>query len=229
MFTDLIDGQLSAQEKKWSQEAKSSGLEWICKTRNNYCLYKFESCNHTQEMTTSSAKLKIFRCKTCQRQKLESEANDRGLTYLGKTKNNYAKYRFSSCLHEQEIATANIRQNKFVCQQCGESRFTKPSNLYLHIVSLQGEQVIKVGVAKNIQNRIRAYGLPKDSELKTVIVRPVKTGKDAELAESLICKKFSSDKYKNAKHIFTKSGSTECFAPSKLDEIIDYINNINLG
>jgi hypothetical protein len=228
MFTDLIAGQLTDQETKWSAEASLSGLKWIRKTKNNYCLYRFDDCQHEQEITLSSAKLKSFRCKTCQQEKLQSEAKSKGLIYLGKTKNNYGKYKFLSCSHEQEIATANIRQNKFVCQSCCESRFTKPSNLYVHLVTLQGEQVLKVGVAKNIQNRIKVYGLPKDAELTTVLVKSFPTGKDAEIAESLICQAFKNARYKNSKHIFTNSGSTECFAPSKLNEIVNFINTMQL-
>lgn len=58
--------------------------------------------------------------------KLDSEAVAAALTLLGPARTSaYRRYRFSSCGHEQELATSAVRQGRFRCQTCLEAKIVQ--------------------------------------------------------------------------------------------------------
>jgi hypothetical protein len=118
MFTDLIAGQLTDQETKWSEEADSAGLTWIKKSRNNYNICKFNSCGHIKELHTSSIRTKNILCKECVEIKRHAYASSVGLTFVKRVKDFYGLYKFNLCGHEQEIDFTSVSRNTFKCKAC---------------------------------------------------------------------------------------------------------------
>src|ERR1700722_12989176 len=60
------------------------------------------------------------------RAKLDREAAAAGLVLLGPARvSTYRRYRFSSCGHEQELATSAVRQERFRCQTCLEAKIAQ--------------------------------------------------------------------------------------------------------
>jgi hypothetical protein len=214
-------------EKKLKEEAEAAGLTWIKQTRIGYGLFRFKDCGHEQEIQNTHVRLQTcFKCQLCFMEKLTTEAALVGLNWLKQTRQNYGLFRFNECGHQQEIANANVRRNRFKCQTCEDTWATKPSNVYVHSIELQAEAIIKVGIAKDVQSRIKYYGLPSEAIAQTLLVIPTKTGKEASDIEKIVLKKFKPYRVKNIGHIMTKSGATECFDVSKLSEILDFTKSL---
>ena len=148
------------------------------------------------------------------------EAKNAGLTWIKKTRPKFCLYTFDECSHTQEIGYKDVRTNAFVCHVCGASWATRPSSLYVHLITLQGEQLIKVGISKVINRRIAEYGLPPDATVQTLFTGSFATGKAASDAESQLLQKFKSHRLKNVEHIMQKSGSTECLCPTVIRDVV---------
>jgi hypothetical protein len=218
----------SCQNEKYINEAIENGrIKWICKIRPNYSKYIFLSCNHEQEIAHNNVKNGLFRCRECQIEKFKNEAlQNKIVDWVRKTKPHYGLYRFIKCGHEQEISNTQVRTNYYACQTCKDTWATKPSNVYVHSIDLQGETIIKVGIAQNVQHRIKGYGLPPKAIVRTVMVIPTKTGKEASDIETMVLSKFKPYRAKNIGHIMVKSGETECFYASKLSEILAFTKSV---
>jgi hypothetical protein len=213
-------------QKKLSDESDMVNLTWLKQTKEHYGLFRFKDCKHEQEISNSNVRTKRFSCQTCRKQKRKNEANQVNLNWLRQTRENYGLYRFNDCGHEQEIDNGAVKANRFACQTCEDTWFTKPSNVYVHSITLQGESIIKVGISQNVQHRIKGYGLPPEAVVQTVLVIPTKTGKEASDIETIVLAKFKPYRAKNIGHIMTKQGQTECFDASKLGEILDFTKAI---
>ena len=207
---------------KLKSEAEAVGLTWLKQTREKYGLFRFNDCNHEQEIRNGDVRNNNFKCRTCYEDKLKSEAEAVGLMWLKQTRERYGLFRFKNCGHEQEIRNSDVRDNVFACQVCQGSWATRPSNFYVHLITLQGESFVKAGIAKDIEQRVKGYGLPPEAVVKTVLVMPMPTGKDASDLETKVLRKFKRHQLKNIGHIMTKSGETECFCPSVLSDILTY-------
>lgn len=213
-------------ENNFKKDASESNLIWIKQSYGNHGLYIFKFCGHERILSNASVRNKKFKCLDCYNKKLKDESLSVNLAWLKQTFKGYGLFKFNKCGHTQEIKNSNVRRKVFQCQTCEDTWFTKPSNVYVHIISLQGETFVKVGRAQNVENRINGYGLPSEAVVQTVLEAPTKTGKDANDIETKILQKFKRFRAKNIGHIMTKSGSTECFDASKLSEILDFTKAI---
>jgi 7,8-dihydro-6-hydroxymethylpterin-pyrophosphokinase len=209
-----LDAKIIDEAAVWDSEPVGDGKN--CNYRN----YRLP-CGHQQEVQVANMRIGRFRCQICLDAKIIDEAAVWDSEPVGDGKNcQYRNYRLP-CGHEQEVQVGHMRIGVFRCQTCEDTWITKPSNVYVHIISLQGETFVKVGRAQNVENRVNQYGLPLEAVVQTVLEAPTKTGKDANDIERKVLKKFKPYRVKNIGHIMTKSGATECFDVSKLSEILD--------
>ncbi len=213
-------------DTKRADEAAAVGLTWLKQTRWAYGLFRFNECNHEQEFRNDHVQKNNFRCRKCLEEKWESEAHMVGLTWIKSTSKDYGLFRFNCCGHEQEITNDNARKNTFACQTCGETWATRNSNLYIHVIEVQGEQIIKVGISRVIARRATQYGLPDDAQIVTPLIVPFETGKLASDAETKVLRAFKHAKHPAAEHFFTKSGQSECFRPEFLSAILEYCKSL---
>lgn len=208
--------------------AKSAGLKIIGNGKNSsYLLYEFLKCGHQQEMQTTNVLNSKVRCSECRSNKLLKEASDVGLELLGSVKNNaYRLYRFLACGHEQEIQCSDVRSNSFQCFDCGTTSWNQESDVYLYKIQYGEAQWLKLGYAKNHEARVRRYGLPSEAEPTLEKLVSFSTAKEANMVERLVHEKFSTERIKPelmAKY-HSKSGQTECYPITLLDEIKDALD-----
>jgi hypothetical protein len=211
------------KEIKWQEDAALKNLIWICQIDSQRSQYIFKECGHEQTLQMGHIRTEYkHKCTECQNSNWDFHAKINNLTRIGQIDGNYSRYIFNECGHEQTITMGNVERGIFACQSCEGSWVTRPSNLYVHLIELQGESIVKVGIAKNVERRSNQYGLPDDAIIKTLLVVPFDTGKQASDAETAVLRKFRAYKAKNIGHIMAKSGETECFEALKLPEILAF-------
>jgi hypothetical protein len=122
-----------------------------------------------------------------------------------------------------------MRNGWVVCHTCNKTWATKPSELYVLYISLQGEALVKVGISSNLDYRTTRYGLPPEAEVTTLKTVPFATGVEAQAAEQKVLKKFRKHQLKGIGHIMSRSGATECFCPSVLDQILGAVEQLKIN
>lgn len=92
-------------------------------TENNFLTLQVKNCGHT--LTISE--LNLLRrstnnnfCTECYTLKLQKEATDHNLTYLGLSNKGglFRKYKFNDCGHEKDINATTIPRGAFECKEC---------------------------------------------------------------------------------------------------------------
>ena len=129
---------------KHRAEANSVGLTLLSKSARgaNYRRYRFDACGHIAEIATASVRKNKFSCKACRDSRHRAEASSVGLTLLSKSVKNhlYRRYRFNACGHEDDIQTGNVREGKFACKACLDSKHRAEANsVGLNLISESAE------------------------------------------------------------------------------------------
>jgi hypothetical protein len=212
--------------EKIKAEATANGWFWISQVDEDYGRYQHQ-CGHEQDVQMTNMRRTMVQCSHCQEEKLKSEAQN-GWTWLGQVAWYYGLYQHR-CGHTQKITMGNMRKGMVACHACEASWATKPSNLYVLYISLQGEALVKVGISGNLDHRKNCYGLPPEAEVTTLKTVPFATGLEAKAAEQKVLKKFRKHQLKNIDHIMSRSGATECFCPSVLDQILDAVEQLEIN
>jgi hypothetical protein len=213
-------------EAKWITNAHDVGLTFIKSTSKGYGLYSFNTCGHEQKISKAQVSNNTFKCKVCYQNKLKNKADAKGATWLKQTKKAYGIFRFNECGHEQEIRSDQVFSGCFTCHLCKQSWLDKESNLYVHVVESSNLTLIKVGIAGDVTFRSTQYGLPKNTQVVTVLAIPFKTGKLALNFETKVLRAFKHAKHPDAKNIFKNSGKSECFRPEFLSAILEYCKSL---
>jgi len=216
-------------DNKHKKEATSVNLEIIKTISRHYKLYKFKKCGHEQKINISHVRKNNFKCHTCIQNTHIAEAEQNGLTIVGKGKNTkYRLYEFIECGHQQEIQLGNVRLGRFICNICEETHMDFPSNIYLLEISFNDFIWLKLGFSKNINKRILEYGLPKEAIIKQIKTIEVKTGRYAQKIEMEIHKKFKKFRLpkKDMSKLHSKQGFNECYNVCKLKEIGSHLDTL---
>ena len=208
---------------KLEAEAAAQGAEILGPGKNrHYRNYRLQ-CGHEQEVDTGRMRKGIFGCQTCQDNKLKEEAAAQNAIILGPGKNNdYRKYRLE-CGHEQEFKTSHMRIGYFCCQTCEDTSRTLPRYVYLLKIQNGSNKWLKLGYAKNVDNRISNYGLPKTATVEHITAVRFPTGNEAhefEAALHIAHKEHKLTKSKAQKFGMTKGGFAECYPVEMLDELL---------
>lgn len=208
--------------------SESKGCLYVGKSNKGaeYRLIQISKCGHYKSLQTDLILNydSIDFCQTCFDAKLKSDANEVGLTLIGKPVVNgsgYRKYKMSCCGSHQEISHDAVRSGSFKCFSCGNSSYTKPSNLYLIEIETPTVKFLKLGYARLVDRRIGGYGLV-DCKFKIISKILVSRAWIARQIEENLHKKFKSSAIdKNfARQYLTKSGYTECYEYGVLEEIL---------
>ncbi len=213
----------------WVDRLKSEAAQgwiWLSQIDAKYSSYKHH-CGHTQNTRMGHMRKGVVKCANCQAEKFKSETAQ-GWAWLGQVYGNYGHYQHV-CGNAQIFHTSNMDKGMVACHACEESWATKPSNLYVLYISLQGEALVKVGISGNLDHRKNCYGLPPEAEVTTLKTVPFATGLGAKAAEQKVLKKFRKHQLKNIDHIMSRSGATECFCPSVLDQILGAVEQLKIN
>jgi predicted RNA-binding Zn-ribbon protein involved in translation (DUF1610 family) len=116
----------SCKESNYHEQAKLVGLTVIGSVQNTHnLLYRFDDCGHEQEIGKQAVRNNKFKCQTCYQQQLETEANKRHLTVIGKgSSGNYYLYENIICGHRYELVSSHVRMHgiksdkPYPCRYC---------------------------------------------------------------------------------------------------------------
>jgi len=228
---------------KIKQEAESVDLTFISKsnadklscknTARKYNLYRFNKCNHYQDIHVQQVRDNSFKCKACTLEQQIKEADEVNLTLLFKTNESFGKnykdyncYKFNSCGHEQNIRTFDIRHNAFECRECAGLRSQRPSNIYIFKITSGSFTWLKLGFAHDLDFRKYGYDLPDNSEIELLYSKKFPKGEVARSIEQKVHDRLKSSKLDRRlmSQYMRKSGFTECYPLYMFDEIIKELN-----
>ena len=96
-----------------------------------------------------------------------------------------------------------------------------PSQIYLLHIEVSGFDWLKLGYSRDIENRVKQYGLPTNAKIKLICTVQFPTGKEAHKVEASLHKKFNKQKLSKTKmsKFHQAQGASECY-PAKLEEKI---------
>jgi hypothetical protein len=199
---------------------------------HTYSHFIIQKCGHEIILQTKQLKRTALRCKQCTENYNETLAEKRGLKYLGNAAdkllpNRFSNYKFESCGHIRDIDRTCVERNNFKCQECNSTFLTQKSNLYVYKITSDNFSFIKFGYGKNVENRIREYGLSNDCKAELVISCGVESGKIALKLEQTIHKEYLEYNlpHLEMKRYFRLTGHTECYPLEVKDAIINTIRN----
>lgn len=200
--------------KQWCAEAEAVGLEHIERVDGEYSKYRFWECGHEQTIRRDNVRLCNFKCQVCNSKDWHQEAAEHELEHQEYVDRRYSKYRFVGCMHEQVIQRSNVRNGNFACQQCESSHWDKPHGTYLIKFKSNDFEWCKVGVAQDVNTRIRSFGLREDIEVSIQYFHMQTSRHIAQKKVESICHskynehRLSPDEMKQ----YMLSGFTECFS-----------------
>ncbi len=203
------------QANKLKEEARLVGLEIVGLVDDmGYRKYRFTKCGHEQDIPTQKVRENVFRCRQCLENTHKSEAEANGLILIGDSSNKDSrKYRFKSCGHEQDIVLSIVRKGEARCKICNVSPWSDPSYLYILKIVCDDFSWLKIGHAKNIEKRIKHYGLPENAYVDILFSRLYSNAYYSVKDENRLHKLFKPSQISPdiMRKYHTVSGHTECF------------------
>lgn len=215
----------SCFKDKIVKEADDAGLTLLSKGTlgKEYYNYRFKSCGHEAQFRLGNVRRGVVECKTCLDQKHHALASSRNLVLLGKgLKKNYRLFELP-CGHVQEFTLGNVLKGEFRCSECGEHAWVKPAKTYAYKITSGEVSWVKVGYAKDPEDRSKNYGLPEGSGKELLYTAEHPTGRDASYHESEILRSLSDYKIpaEEMKKYHKHSGYTECFTTGCIHLLAD--------
>ena len=207
-----------------------------------YLFYKFKKCNHTQNIDTNLVRLGKFKCRTCEQEKLEIEAEEANLILIERaSKGTQALYKFKDCGHTQRIGYWGVKNKMFHCRTCyySEGSMNEKAEKYaaalglkfLEKIDAQYGMYLKEECGHSFKYQISAVKASVKSKTK-VHCQVCKENNEADVLKAnnvvLVSRDGQKVTYKYACghtntqdfYLVTKSGVTPCMA-CKLRETID--------
>ena len=217
-YEDKINEHLSIKglEKKNPPRTPKSKAEFLVK-----------SCGHTIQSTYSNLFNNTPQCSECTTDALKKDVEPYGLKYVGKNKVDTTKghhiYELP-CGHTKSMRLDKARTNVWECRQCEITHLDKPSFLYLLHFYNEDFEWLKLGYARNIENRVAGYGV-NGTPYNVMYLKEFPTGqkvKDFELQlhRSLKHCRISKTTMKN---FHKNNGGNECYPVSEIKPIIELI------
>ena len=158
-------------EEGFKQEALFSGIELLAKTGNSNKRLYLLPCGHKKEILIGSVRNGSWKCRVCQEDKYEMEAELVGLRMNRDTKSSHHDYRVYTlpCGCIKEIAIVCIRKKTFECKNhvTRSIDFSVPISVYLAKFTLPVGEYLKVGFAMDVSSRMKRYGV--DGEVKLLV------------------------------------------------------------
>lgn len=189
----------------------------------------FDKCGHSRVIDSAflarrpeGSKLV---CTVCTELKHETEAERYGLHIVGPADNknaNYRKFQMPCCGSHQDLEITHVRRGSFVCHACEQTKYHKPTSVYLLAIELDEKRWLKLGLAIDIEHRSTQYGLPERAKINLVYANEFSDGYIAVAVEKSIHKSLKSKRLpaKQMKNLQMTSGFTECYPINMQSEII---------
>ena len=186
-----------------------------------------KSCGHTIKSTYSNLLISTPQCSDCLVDNFKKDVESHGLKYLGKSVASATKGHHTyelPCGHVKSIRLDKARMNAWECRECEVSHLDKPSFLYLLYFRTEGLEWLKLGYARNIENRVSSYGVG-NTPYTVEYIQKFQTGQEVkdfeiELHKTLRDKKIPKTTMKN---FHKNNGGNECYPVSEIKPIVKLI------
>lgn len=218
-------------EKRIAEECKPKGLVLVGKTERagQYRKYKFIGCGHTIDTVPEVIRDDRFECKTCIEDDFISKITPQGLTLIDRVAVKGYRWLTLPCGCEREIRLDHARNGNWLCGDCGDTHFTKASNLYLVKFSSEHFSWLKFGYAKDLETRFNSYGVDSKFNREILFSIPMKDGYTALKLEKSIHADFKE--YRLSKEVMKQyhkhNGYTECY-PNEIEVVfLEKLQGIN--
>lgn len=222
-------------ENKIKQSALEFGFEYIgASTKGpHYRLCRVIDCGHYKDVQVHDITGRPCKgvCKECIEIKHRREAEHFDLELIGQAENcdpNYRKYKMNCCGGLQDIMVTHVRRGNFNCQHCGNSFMDTESFLYIIKMQYENSNWLKFGFSKDVEKRIKDYGLIDGVLTNVHRVVKVPTGRFAIKTEKSIHKLFKSYKIESEemKKYFSVSGFNECYSTNVMSLLEQELNKV---
>lgn len=177
---------------------------------------KFVKCKHEKVVVTSQLFIGNVVCRECIDEEYNQAFLNQGLTVV----EHLSDYRYKlfklPCGCEKKLRVDHAVDGSYLCSNCSDSHYTKPSYVYLLKIEHEGFTWLKLGFAKNINLRKNGYGLIENCNVSVICSTDFLKGHDAMTFEKSLHSKYKASKLdsKFMKNYHTFSGHTECYPVS---------------
>lgn len=212
-------------EDALSKFAHCNNYEVVSFTGNSWKEVRL-GCGHLKSAHISQIIKGNIICRLCSDLAHLQIIEENGLKLLSKNPNRYNEY-LLPCGCKKIIRKDHAEDASWLCATCDDTHYNKPSNVYLLEIKSKGFSWLKLGFAKDVDLRIRNYGLVKDSEVKVLFKSKFNNGYNAMKFEKSLHKKYKSFRLnpKFMENYHTFNGHTECY---KLDVKEELLREISL-
>jgi len=203
--------------------AVEKGLTYIGTSDLNgiYRRYKFNACLHIKDIAAPCVAIGTFECKDCITEEKEQLCKDNGLEIIDKHEDRYWTFRLP-CNHLKRLRVDHAVDDSWLCDECGDSHYTKPSIVYLYKFSCPDFEWLKLGYSRNLSLRRTNYKTPKNCEAVLLYSKNIETGAEAQRIEKSIHRKLKALKLckKFMTQYMQSNGHTECYPVDALEHIL---------
>ncbi|EMB9233724.1 hypothetical protein U9608_001220 [Vibrio alginolyticus] len=212
-------------EGQWKREAELVGLLHLKYIGHRHSLYRFIACGHERSIERTAVRKGELRCVECKEEQWKREAESVGLTYLENVGSQCSKYICNNCESELVIERGDVRNASFNCSGCESSHWDKPCGTYLIKFKSNDFEWCKVGVAQDVNTRIRSFGLREDIEVSIQYFHMQSNRHIAQNHVERVChEKFNECRLDfSLMQNYMQSGFTECFSIGVLGKLLTEI------
>jgi hypothetical protein len=221
--SECFEEKLHSFSDKNGYVYESSGTDLVGYFRD----IRFKKCGHIKRVHHSQIIKGNVVCRVCADENNYNAAAAHGLIEVKDIGDRYKEY-ILPCGHKKTLRIDHAISDSYSCEVCGDSHYTKPSNLYLFKFSQDGFQWLKFGFAKDISNRKSNYGVSAKADAVLLVEIPMPRGIDAVRTEKKIHGEMK--KYRFSKEIMKDyhrhNGFTECYSLDALEEFLERLSKI---
>lgn len=203
----------TCQETTWKNNAEDTSWRFVSRIDGNYGTYQ-HSCGCSQKLRHTHVLNANPVCSSCFETEKRLTSARHGWDWLVKVDKKASLYRHS-CGNEQVLQDGHMKNGNVRCHGCNQSWLDRGNNLYMIRVSSKDGTVnfIKVGIAYDVDRRIKSFKLNDGFVTSKLTVKPFNTGKDAITAEKAIHKELRMMGITTYNSVgLMLSGYTECYA-----------------
>lgn len=190
----------------------------------SYRYIKFVSCGHEKNVIHQQITRGNVVCRICIEDDITKKCESIGLTTVENLSDRYRIFKLP-CGHHKKLRVDHAMCGSYLCEHCDDSQYTKPSKLYLIRFDSDEFSWLKLGYAKDIDNRKSNYGICPTVSHELLFQHDFEKGYDALLFEKDLHRHFKQFRLhsKFMKQFHKNNGFTECYPVTMQDAILNEI------
>lgn len=183
---------------------------------------RFVDCGHEKVVVTSQLFKGNVVCRECIEDQYNVAFSNQGLSVVQHLEDYRYKLFKLPCGCEKKLRVDHAADGSYLCGNCSDSHYTKPSLVYLLRIDHTDFSWLKLGFAKNINLRKNGYGLISGCSISVLRTLDFQKGYDAMIFEKYLHREYKSNRIssKLMQSYHTFSGHTECY-PVGMQEILE--------